>query len=205
MATALDHPELFPENTRESDNVCSVNYSERNKADSFRDGLSGAAAGQAGAGDKAVPSEHTPAVTVPRVCENPACRRSFAVPRRYARPGQARFCSRSCASVIKYRQTLGLRSQVGASNGNFKGWASRNKRAYVDRFRARYPEKARAHDAVRSALRTGRLTKPALCQECGEPPTEPLHAHHADYSKPLAVLFVCRDCHRKLDRLVRVG
>jgi hypothetical protein len=111
--------------------------------------------------------------------------------------GYGRHCSRSCANATKARNRHASNPQDGAANPNFKGWASRNKRAYVDRFRAKYPEKASAHDAVRSALRSGRLVRPTECQRCGL--TKPIHAHHDDYSKPLDVTFACRDCHRQLD------
>lgn len=82
----------------------------------------------------------------------------------------------------------------------FRGWRSRNPgRYYVERFRAKYPEKAAAHDAVQKALRQGVLTKPAACQRCPVPPTEPLHAHHDDYGQPLRVEWLCRACHRTAD------
>lgn len=46
------------------------------------------------------------------------------------------------------------------------------------------------------AIRTGRLTKPSTCSACGNPTqSERLHAHHADYSKPLEVEWLCWSCH----------
>lgn len=44
---------------------------------------------------------------------------------------------------------------------------------------------------VKHALLTGRLTK-GPCNDCGSTATE---AHHEDYSKPLDVVWLCRDCH----------
>lgn len=54
------------------------------------------------------------------------------------------------------------------------------------------PEKRKAHEKVKDALRRGALIKQA-CQ-CGE---VLVHAHHDDYSKPLEVKWLCRACHRK--------
>lgn len=135
---------------------------------------------------------------VARVCGNKACAKTFYPLRRHVRRGRGRFCSRSCASVVSGLRCHVLHPQSGEANHNFKGWCSRNKRAYVDRFRAKYPEKARAHDVVKNALEKGILVRPESCQRCGVP-CHP-HGHHFDYSKPLDVLFVCRPCHRIVDR-----
>ncbi len=110
--------------------------------------------------------------------------------------GRARFCGRPCA-----RRAAALRipadARRGEQNGNFKGWASRNKRAYVDRYRAKYPEKAAANDAVQRAIRAGRLVRASACDTCGATPTnEALHGHHDDYAQPLVVRWLCRACHR---------
>lgn len=138
-----------------------------------------------------------------RVCRNDACARAFDVPARYVARGEGLYCSRSCASIVKARQWHAAHphAQAGSNNHNFKGWASLNKRVYVDRFRAKYPEKARAHDAVKNALATGVLVKPETCGRCGE--KRPLAAHHENYARPLVVVWTCRDCHRNLDRLRR--
>ena len=40
-------------------------------------------------------------------------------------------------------------------------------------------------------IRRGKLAKQA-CRECGNPLVE---AHHADYSKPLEVMWLCREHH----------
>lgn len=134
---------------------------------------------------------------VDRICENVSCGRTFQARATEVLHGRGRHCSRSCASATKARIQHSRHSQAGAANPNFKGWRSRNKRAYVDRFREKYPEKAAAHDAVKNALKSGLLVRPDACQRCGLP--KPLHAHHDDYTKPLDVLFACRDCHRQLD------
>ena len=51
-----------------------------------------------------------------------------------------------------------------------------------------------AHAAVRAALKRGDLIRPNICSDCGA--TSPsLHGHHADYSKPLEVEWLCASCH----------
>lgn len=48
-----------------------------------------------------------------------------------------------------------------------------------------------ARGVVSMALRRGKLTRQP-CEECGDPKAE---AHHDDYSKPLAVRWLCRGDH----------
>lgn len=62
---------------------------------------------------------------------------------------------------------------------------------------AKYPQKTRARNAVSNALRDGRLTREPCCV-CGEPKTQ---AHHEDYSKPLAVVWLCTEHHAAQHRI----
>lgn len=61
------------------------------------------------------------------------------------------------------------------------------------RWREKNPEKRKAHDAVRKALKSGRLVRPDTCEGCGA--TGRLHAHHDDYEKRLDVRWLCPSCH----------
>ena len=56
----------------------------------------------------------------------------------------------------------------------------------------------KAHAAVWKAITAGELVKPDVCEACGLPPAGKgkIHAHHADYSKPLEVEWLCPKCHR---------
>jgi hypothetical protein len=133
---------------------------------------------------------------IERVCQHVICGRVFFARRTdlKRKPTAGRFCSRRCLSSANAALVHARYPQTGASNFNFKGWASLNKRAYVDRFRAKYPEKARAHDLVKNALEAGRLVKPSHCADCHH--EKFLHSHHEDYSRPLDVVWLCVQCHR---------
>jgi hypothetical protein len=63
------------------------------------------------------------------------------------------------------------------------------RQAYIKR----NPEKRKAHDAVASAIRDGRLMRPEVCQRCGA--RSRIQAHHADYAEPLEVMWLCVRCH----------
>lgn len=92
------------------------------------------------------------------------------------------------------RRHLGLK---GSNNPNWQGGISRLHGVYKRRFRAKYPQMAAAHDAVRFALRRGELRRPSRCETCLLS-IKP-HAHHDDYSRPLEVRWLCRACHRNAD------
>jgi hypothetical protein len=61
---------------------------------------------------------------------------------------------------------------------------------------------SRAHAVVVRALLTGELVRPVLCEACGLLPRGrgKIHAHHADYSRPLEVEWLCPACHRLAGR-----
>ncbi len=60
------------------------------------------------------------------------------------------------------------------------------------KWRDRNPHAVWAHVALKSAIRRG-LVEPQPCSVCGEPKAE---AHHADYTRPMLVEWLCRRCHK---------
>lgn len=59
--------------------------------------------------------------------------------------------------------------------------------------------KRNAKTMINYALATGKLIKPIICENCGNRDLK-LEGHHADYSKPLEVSWLCRKCHINLHR-----
>lgn len=72
---------------------------------------------------------------------------------------------------------------------------------YQEARRRRSPEKYRARSAVNNAVRTGRLVR-GCCQVCGAADTQ---AHHADYSQPLEIQWLCFKHHREIAHGQHVG
>jgi hypothetical protein len=58
----------------------------------------------------------------------------------------------------------------------------------------RTTKQARARKKAANALLRGKIIKPKHCEKCFQP-TKKLFKHHADYSKPLDVIFLCALCH----------
>lgn len=69
-------------------------------------------------------------------------------------------------------------------------------RVAVKSWMERHPEACAARRAVRQAIERGDLTPAPTCQVLGCEEKK-LDAHHANYSRPLAVLWICRSHHRQ--------
>jgi hypothetical protein len=65
---------------------------------------------------------------------------------------------------------------------------------YLARNDAVPPAVWNARQAVYNAVRDGRLVRPPTCACCGVE-SDRIEGHHADYSKPLEVVWLCKPCH----------
>lgn len=72
----------------------------------------------------------------------------------------------------------------------------------VLRWRHRNLDKCECTLKVRYAIASGKLVRPNICSICYKI-SKPIHAHHHDYSKPLDIIWCCRSCHGRLDRIRR--
>ena len=62
-----------------------------------------------------------------------------------------------------------------------KEWKINNKDKYL------------AQKKVQNRIHRGVIEKPDYCQMCGRECF--IHGHHADYSKPLDIIWICPKCH----------
>lgn len=60
-----------------------------------------------------------------------------------------------------------------------------------------------ARRAWSSALRSGRVERPDICEVCGI--VARVHGHHEDYTKPLEVRWLCPKCHKAEHHQLRAG
>ena len=70
---------------------------------------------------------------------------------------------------------------------------------YHKAYAEKNPEKAKARQIVRAAIKDGTLQRKP-CQRCGD---WPVHAHHPDYSQPLKVWWLCPKCHARITKLTK--
>lgn len=130
-----------------------------------------------------------------------------------------RFCRRRCyhtawmreqrhADPQKYREDMRRRREDPdfaarqrasrlASDEQHRAEKIAQQRRYVEA----NPEKAAAKEAVRRAIRAGTLVREP-CLFCDSPRT---HAHHHDYSQPLAVTWLCPKHHGLVHRKIEVA
>ncbi len=134
--------------------------------------------------------------------------------------GQKRQCSQ-CSELIIITEQMAKRSRYicrSCDSRNAGEWAKRNREkkraannAYHSRISgkraestaawlAKHPEKRKAHQAVQTALRNGSLTKKP-CEVCGS--TVRIHAHHDNYNKPLAVVWLCHTHHMERHAMLK--
>ena len=76
-------------------------------------------------------------------------------------------------------------------NEHNRAWFARNK------------EKKRANVILKRAVESGALVRPSMCSKCGE--RGKIEGHHADYSKPLEVEWLCTGCHGETWKKERKG
>ncbi len=56
-------------------------------------------------------------------------------------------------------------------------------------------DKSKAHSLLHQAIKRDEIIRPNRCSKCGE--KGKIEGHHPDYSKPLQVIWLCSQCHRK--------
>ena len=67
-------------------------------------------------------------------------------------------------------------------------------RKYQVKYRKLNQSKIKARQAVRLAVKSGKIVKPKTCQAIGCFETN-IESHHDNYNKPLEVRWLCRSCH----------
>lgn len=110
------------------------------------------------------------------------------------RLGKCKTCTKRDVSA-RYSTPEGRVKSVAYEQKRIKNPERKRKAGeYRNKLRLRNPIKAKAWNAVSNAIRDKRLVR-LPCQVCGDPKSQ---AHHPDYSKPLAVEWLCFKHHRQV-------
>lgn len=67
--------------------------------------------------------------------------------------------------------------------------------------RDKYAKQKKASRCVTNAIRDGKLVRGTECVFCLSP--DNIEGHHANYEKPLEVMWLCRKCHRSLHKSLK--
>ncbi len=91
---------------------------------------------------------------------------------------------RPCRTIIVREWCQANRDKVNAKNIR---WRKKHLETPYGQFRAK------ACSRFTYAIRTGRIKRPNTCSHCKKEGF--IEGHHADYSKPLDVIWLCKKCH----------
>ena len=125
---------------------------------------------------------------VRRICKK--CGTVFTTYESRTRDGKGKYCSNSCARKGK---SPGNKGKPSPNRGNHEHFWERVRECEV----TKNPKLAKM--LVSMAIYYGFIRK-TPCVVCGKLKVD---AHHPDYSKPLAVVFLCRKDHRQLTEAQR--
>lgn len=105
--------------------------------------------------------------------------------------------SRERAQKTYYRNLDKTRERIRKNN---KIWRKRHPEEKAQeriKYREKYPNRFKANQVVRNAIRNGTLIKPELCEDCDE--KKAIYAHHHSYKRRfwLDVKWLCTICHPK--------
>lgn len=110
------------------------------------------------------------------------------------------YCCKSCANKIRDERRSKDPEREKLVR---KLWYEKNKKKQIAKQKVYNETKADknkliARRKLNDALKLGHIEKRIRCQCCNK--KSRLEAHHADYSKPLDVIWVCKSCHIKIHK-----
>ena len=115
---------------------------------------------------------------------------------------QQRVYNQSHVDKIRARQRVYRQAHLEEGNAYKREWRRKNPERSCEISKAsqrRYPEKHKAREALHWATRSGRVTKPNTCSQCGT--TGRIEGHHEDYTKPFDVQWLCSRCNANVHRV----
>ena len=98
-----------------------------------------------------------------------------------------------CKSCVKGRVLVHREKNIDKIRAYDRSRGNRQDKEYLANYRAKYPNKVKAHRAVSRAIKSGLLYEEP-CANCGS--SDKTHAHHDDYAKPLNIRWLCAACHQ---------
>lgn len=128
------------------------------------------------------------------------CRKCGSTRRTKPRPGRKTGACVDCTNAYSKRWEKKNPQRVKEiqqkyKQDNIEEWKESKRRSAVN-YKTEHPDKVNAHYLVKKAIRKGQLPKVSTCT-CADCGIKAREYHHEDYSKPLEVVALCRQCHIK--------
>jgi hypothetical protein len=115
---------------------------------------------------------------------------------------QKRSWSEAHRAEVRARRRQGYAANAEAERERCRRWRLLNPTKHMECVQnaiQQHPERERARQMLRSAIRRGLVARPSVCSGCGNEQAR-IEAHHADYGRPFEVEWLCRLCHGKRHR-----
>ena len=103
-----------------------------------------------------------------------------------------------CKDCVKEQSTKYRNENIEKVRKYDRDRGNRQSPEYLKEYRAKYPNKYKAHNMVNNAVRDKRLFTKEDCETCGS--ILSIEGHHDDYLKPLNVRWLCACCHKQWHR-----
>lgn len=99
-----------------------------------------------------------------------------------------------CKDCVKDRVGKHREKNIERIRAYDRARGNRQDYEYIKQYRAKYPNKYKAHTLVNNSIRSKKLKK-MPCEECGT--DKNIVAHHDDYLYPLNVRWLCQAHHKQ--------
>jgi hypothetical protein len=131
-----------------------------------------------------------------KACKDCGQRKSLSEFYRHSKTSDGYFSScKSCRkSYAKQHRIDDPNVRVLECERNRKPKRKAQLRANAKRWKKEHPDGFRAHNAANNALHSGKIIRRSSCEVCGSTRGR-IHKHHADYSRPLDIVWLCARCH----------
>lgn len=109
--------------------------------------------------------------------------------RQYAQTEQGKKAhAKACAKYTKTQKGKATMSKISKKYRQTQKYKNA-----VNKHRLKFPEKRQANIIIMNALRAGKIIRPNHCSICNKICVP--EGHHPDYSNPLDVVWMCKNCH----------
>lgn len=120
---------------------------------------------------------------------------------RKRKDGSYRYWCKHCLDAASAKYAANNRERIHEIQRNWRMNNKERANEFCKNYRLRYPYKIKAHNAITKALYRGEIKRAEKCEICNKKTMT--QGHHANYKKPLVVIWCCRWCHENIHKTKR--